>query len=109
MLLSAMLLPHMADNIAVRQAEVRRRIASNLKILRGKQGMSQEKLADRAGLHRTQLSVIERGQSNVMVDTLVALAEALGVNAIELLVESNEVPVRLLGGRKKKGASPLKE
>jgi transcriptional regulator with XRE-family HTH domain len=98
-----MLLPHMADNVAVRQAEARRRIASNLKILRGKQGMSQEELGDRAGLHRTQVSVIERGQSNVMVDTLVALAVALGVDAIELLVESDEVPVRLLGGRKKKG------
>jgi transcriptional regulator with XRE-family HTH domain len=101
-----MLLPHMADNVGARQAEVRRRIASNLKILRGKQGMSQEKLADRAGLHRTQLSVIERGQSNVMVDTVVALAEALGVDAVELLVETDEVPVRLMGGRKKKSDIP---
>ncbi|OJA71631.1 hypothetical protein BGV72_30370 [Burkholderia ubonensis] len=97
----------MAENVGARQSEVRGRIASNLKVLRGKRGMSQEKLADRAGLHRTQLSAIERGRSNVMVDTLVALAEALDVDAVELLVERDEEPIRLEAGRKRKvQASP---
>ncbi|RQZ99005.1 helix-turn-helix domain-containing protein [Burkholderia cepacia] len=104
-----MLLPHMAENIDARRAEVRGRIANNLKLFRGKQGMSQEKLADRAGLHRTQLSSIERGRSNVMVDTLVALATALGVDAVELLVERNEKPMPLEGGRKRRLASSQPE
>lgn len=97
-----MLQPHMAESIDARQAEARRRIANNIKLFRGKHGMSQEALADRAGLHRTQISAIERGKSNVMVDTLVALATVLGVDAIELLVERDEEPVPMKGGRKKK-------
>ncbi|RQV65883.1 XRE family transcriptional regulator [Burkholderia cenocepacia] len=104
-----MLLPHMAENVDARQAEVRRRIANNLKLLRGNRGMSQEKLADRAGLHRTQVSAIERGRSNVMVDTLVSLATALGVDAIDLLVERHEVPMPLKGGRRKKSELPHSE
>ncbi|HVW51581.1 MAG TPA: helix-turn-helix transcriptional regulator [Trinickia sp.] len=92
----------MAENINTRQSKVRGRIANNLKLLRGKQGMSQEKLADRAGLHRTQLGAIEQGRSNVMVDTLVALAEALGVDTVELFAETDEQPKRLEVGRKKK-------
>ena len=95
-----MLQPHMAESIDARQAEVRWRIANNIKLLRGKHGMSQEALADRAGLHRTQISAIERGKSNVMVDTLVALATVLGIDAIELLVERDEAPTPLKGGRK---------
>lgn len=101
-----MLLPHMAENSDARQAEVRRRIANNLKLLRGSRGMSQEKLADHAGLHRTQVSAIERGRSNVMVDTLVSLAAALGVDTIDLLVERHEEPVPIKGGRRKKSELP---
>ncbi|WP_368506533.1 helix-turn-helix transcriptional regulator [Burkholderia cepacia] len=104
-----MLLPHMAENVDARQAEVRGRIANNLKLLRGNRGMSQEKLADRAGLHRTQVSAIERGRSNVMVDTLVSLAAALGVDAIDLLVERHEEPMPLKGGRRKKAELPHSE
>ncbi|CAE6695691.1 helix-turn-helix transcriptional regulator [Paraburkholderia nemoris] len=104
-----MLLPHMAKSIDARQAETRRRIANNLRLFRGKQGMSQEQLADRAGLHRTQISAIERGKSNVMVDTLVALAVVLEVEEIELFAERDEVPMRLKGGRKKKAVEPAGE
>lgn len=63
--------------------------------------MSQEKLAECAGLHRTQLSAIEKG-GNMRLSTLVSLAAALGVNEIELLAERNEAPVLLKAGRKKR-------
>lgn len=92
----------MAENADARLAEVRWRIANNLKLLRGKQGMSQEALADRAGLHRTQLSAIERGRTNLTLDTLVSLAAALGVNEIDLLMAREEEPMPLKVGRKKK-------
>ncbi len=41
--------------------------------------MSQEVLADRAGLHRTYVSSLERGQRNVGLDNILSLANALGV------------------------------
>jgi transcriptional regulator with XRE-family HTH domain len=49
--------------------------------------LSQEELAERAGLHRTYVSSLERGQRNVGLDNIHALARALGVSAAELLSE----------------------
>ena len=41
--------------------DVQRRIAVNVKRVRKERGLSQEELADRAGVHRTYVSQIERG------------------------------------------------
>ena len=59
--------------------------AHNVKRLRQAAGLSQELLADRADLHRTYISSIERGQRNVSIDNIFALAKALGVDARDLL------------------------
>jgi transcriptional regulator with XRE-family HTH domain len=47
-------------------------------------GLSQEQLAERAGLHRTYVSSLERGQRNVGLDNIHAIAEALGVRPSQL-------------------------
>lgn len=47
-------------------------------------GLSQEQLADAAGIHRTYLSSLERGQRNVGLDNIIALARALKVDAARL-------------------------
>lgn len=47
--------------------------------------VSQEELGYRAGLHRTYVSDLERGQRNATVWTLVRLAETLGVEPSEIL------------------------
>ncbi len=41
-------------------------------------GLSQEALADAAGLHRTYISLLERAQRSPTVDTLDAIGRALG-------------------------------
>ena len=41
--------------------------------------MSQEQLAERAGLQRTHISRIEAGKYAVTLETIQALAEALGM------------------------------
>jgi transcriptional regulator with XRE-family HTH domain len=51
----------------------------NLATQRRRAGLSQEQLADRAGLHRTAISLSETGKRNPRLDTLVKLAEALGI------------------------------
>lgn len=50
-------------------------------------GMSQETLADRAGLHRTYVGGIERGERNVGLLNIARLARALGISPHVLLLE----------------------
>jgi transcriptional regulator with XRE-family HTH domain len=53
--------------------------------IREDRGMSQEELADAAELHRTHISLIERGQRSVRIDTVGRLAIALRVQPAELM------------------------
>lgn len=65
-------------------------LAKNVKRLRQAAGLSQETIADRAGLHRTYISSIERAQRNVSVENIYALATALGCDPRELLKPLDE-------------------
>ena len=59
--------------------------ALNLKKLRLEKGLSQEKLASLAGLHRTYIGSVERGERNISIDNIEKLAKALESNISELL------------------------
>ena len=56
--------------------------------LRLKKGISQEKLAELANLHRTYISSIELGHRNVSLHNIKALADALGVHIQELFISA---------------------
>lgn len=47
-------------------------------------GLSQEKLAVKAGVHRTYIGMIERGEKNVTIVNIEKLAKALNVSIKEL-------------------------
>ena len=69
--------------------------AKRLRQIRLTKGLSQEALADLAGLHRTYVGSVERGERNVSIDNMERLAEALGVDIFELLREQrHEFPSR---------------
>jgi transcriptional regulator with XRE-family HTH domain len=61
-------------------------IAANIKRLRTATGYSQEELAHVCGYHRTYVGMIERGERNISIATLEALATALGVEPHQLLL-----------------------
>lgn len=64
---------------------VLRRIGQNVQRLRALKGWSQEELADRAGLHRTYISGIERGIRNPTATVLERIAIGLEVTLSELV------------------------
>jgi transcriptional regulator with XRE-family HTH domain len=61
------------------------RFGQNLRLQRGQAGLSQEALGNRAGLHRTEVSLLERAKREPRLSTIVRLARALGISPVELL------------------------
>jgi len=65
-------------------------LAARVKGLRGERHLSQATLAERAGMHHSYVSSIERGRRNVPLDTVCRLAWALGVEVRDLLTATAE-------------------
>jgi transcriptional regulator with XRE-family HTH domain len=72
------------------RANVRGILAFNLRRLRKTKELSQEALADLAGLHRTFVGSVERSERNVSIDNVERLANALNVSVADLLVEASD-------------------
>lgn len=60
-------------------------LATNMRRLRAKRGLSQEALAHASGLNRTYLSAVERAERNVSIDNIGRIAKGLKVEAWTLL------------------------
>lgn len=65
--------------------QIQARLGSNVRRLREAKGWSQEDYADRAGIHRTYVSDIERGRRNPTVTVVEKLAKPFAVSAGALL------------------------
>jgi transcriptional regulator with XRE-family HTH domain len=61
------------------------RIGLNITMLREGRGLTQEKLAELAGLHRAYIGQIERAEKNIGLRNLEKIAKALGVQARDLV------------------------
>jgi transcriptional regulator with XRE-family HTH domain len=57
--------------------------------LRRERGLSQEQLADLAGLHRTFVGSVERSERNISIDNMERLARALEVALVDLLCDED--------------------
>lgn len=60
-------------------------LARNLRIWRNARGLSQEELADRAGINRGYMSDLENGRYSATIVMIGKLAEALAIEPAELL------------------------
>ena len=65
--------------------EATEQFAHNLRDLRVRRGLSQEALGEASGLHRTEISLLERAGREPRLTTIVRLAHALKVGPSELL------------------------
>ena len=65
--------------------DIQERFGRNLRKLRETKGLSQEKLAELADLHRTYVSGVERGERNISLVNIERLAKALAVPLRDLM------------------------
>ena len=63
---------------------IQKQFGERVRNLRLTKGLSQEELAFRAGIHRTYLGGIERGERNPALKNIAAIAKALDVTLSEL-------------------------
>jgi transcriptional regulator with XRE-family HTH domain len=73
------------------------RFGENLLRIRQARRLSQEALAERAGIHRTQISLFESGQRQPLLETLLRLAGALEV-PVTMLIEGITFKIPPVGG-----------
>ena len=64
-------------------------LGQNVRKLRVERGLSQEELADKAGLHRTYIGMIERAEKNITLCNMEKIANALSVSIDNLLHKQN--------------------
>jgi transcriptional regulator with XRE-family HTH domain len=65
-------------------------LGQTIKKYRDEAKLSQEALANRAGIHRTYMGFVERGSKKATVEVLARIASALGMTAWEILREAEE-------------------
>lgn len=65
-------------------------VAQQVKALRRDRGWSLEVLADRAGLHRTSVGLIERGERGLTIASAASLARALGRSLSDLVRDAEQ-------------------
>lgn len=75
-------------DLTERRAATLRSFGRRLRTLREQAGLSQEALADLAAIHRTYVSSVERGQRNISLANIQALADALGVSTQQLFPDA---------------------
>ena len=63
----------------------RRAFGRRVRELRRDRSWSQEDLAERSALHRTYIGSVERGERNISLDNIHAIADSLGVSPAELV------------------------
>lgn len=71
--------------------QLRQRVALNVRRLRVAADLTQDQLAERAGLATRHLQKLEAGTVNATFKTVAALAEGLRVDAAELFTETNKL------------------
>jgi transcriptional regulator with XRE-family HTH domain len=67
-----------------REQEIQKRFGARMRELRLKKGLSQEGLALTCGLDRTYVGSVERGERNISLINIHAIASALGVPVREI-------------------------
>ncbi|MGW2591941.1 helix-turn-helix domain-containing protein [Streptomyces sp. NPDC001515] len=77
----------MRTDPSAEQLAYRRRVGDQIRHARQLANVTQQELAERAGLEKQTISLIENGHSSPLLDTLWRLARALGATVPDLVRE----------------------
>lgn len=83
-------------SIQTQRCDAQYLFAANMKRFRLAKPLTQEKLAEYAGLHTNYISSVERGERNISICNIERIARALGVTMADLLTQP-AVPTDLAG------------
>jgi len=67
--------------------KLRKIFSDNVRKYRIKQNLSQEELAEKAGVHRTYIGSVERGERNITINVMEKICIALEMSIIDLFKE----------------------
>lgn len=70
-------------------SELRLSVGAQIRLMRNAKGLTQQKLADIAGLDYRYIGALERGERNFSIDTLEKVLLALNVSVVELMYSNN--------------------
>lgn len=73
--------------------EISRLVGSKIREIRNRLGLTQEEVAERAGMDFTSIGAAERGVRNLSLKSLFKVAKALGVPIEELVRSPKETPL----------------
>lgn len=59
-------------------------VGERIRFMRKAQGLTQESLAEKAGLHYSYIGGVERGDRNISLETLEKIIETLGIVPLEI-------------------------
>lgn len=75
----------MATSHNHKKTALRVEFGKRVRALRCEMGLTQEELAEQADLHHTYVGSVERGERNIALENIVALAKALGCSPRDLM------------------------
>lgn len=79
-----------------------RLVGSRVRTLRKVKGMTQEELAEKAGLQYSYIGGVERGERNISLETLEKIIEGLGITPFELFkIEEADIDSTLFDKKRK--------
>ncbi len=73
------------ERVNIEIQTVKTTLSKNIKYYRKAKRISQQKLADLCGLHRTYISDLENSKCNPTIEVLIIIADCLEIKLIDLL------------------------
>ena len=78
--------PIIMVDMTIKLDEIDKKIGMNIRLERTKRSISQEGLADMAGIARSTMGIVERGEQSPSIQTIAKVANALNIDIHKLFI-----------------------